>query len=40
MTHSDWTTPLIEELSIPAGTLGADDDGEGEGGDGPGTSAS
>jgi len=40
MTDSTWYPPVLEELSIPGGTYGADDDGEGEGGDGPGTSAS
>ena len=39
MTDSDWTTPVLEELRIPGGTYGADDDGEGEGGDGGGTAS-
>jgi hypothetical protein len=34
MADSDWTAPVLEELSIPGGTMGGDDglDPDGPGG--------
>lgn len=34
MTQSDWTAPVLEEISIPGGTFGEVDDSDtGEGSD-------